>query len=65
MKTHYIIAVAIGISLIWLLVNKETQAIQPYESPEYTFVTPEDWANDSTMAPGKILTLDRIYEQGK
>ena len=65
MKTNYIIAVAIGISLIWLLVNKETQAIQPYESPEYTFVTPEDWANDSTMAPGKILTLDRIYEQGK
>ena len=65
MKTHYIIAVAIGISLIWLLVNKETQAIQPYESPEYTFVTPEDWVNDSTMAPGKILTLDRIYEQGK
>lgn len=65
MKAHYIIAVAIGISLIWLLVNKETQAIQPYESPEYTFVTPEDWANDSTMAPGKILTLDRIYEQGK
>lgn len=65
MKTYYIIAVAIGISLIWLLVNKETQAIQPYESPEYTFVTPEDWANDSTMAPGKILTLDRIYEQGK
>lgn len=65
MKTHHIIAVAIGISLIWLLVNKETQAIQPYESPEYTFVTPEDWANDSTMAPGKILTLDRIHEQGK
>ena len=65
MKTHYIIAVAIGISLIWLLVNKETQAIQPYESPEYTFVTPEDWANDSTMAPGKISTLDRIYEQRK
>lgn len=62
MKTHYIIAVAIGISLIWLLVNKETEGIQPYESPEYTFVTPEDWANDSTMAPGKILTLDRIYE---
>ena len=65
MKTHYIIAVTIGISLIWLLVNKETQAIQPYESPEYTFVTPKDWAKDSTMAPGKILTLDRIYEQGK
>ena len=65
MKIYYIIAVAIGISLIWLLVNKETQAIEPYESPEYTFVTPEDWANDSTMAPGKILTLDRIYEQGK
>lgn len=65
MKIYYIIAVAIGISLIWLLVNKETQAIQPYESPEYTFVTPEDWANDSTMSPGKILTLDRIYEQGK
>lgn len=65
MKTYYIIAVAIGISLIWLLVNKETQAIQPYESPEYTFVTPEDWANDSTMAPGKILTLDRIYENNQ
>lgn len=65
MKIYHIIAVAIGISLIWLLVNKETQAIQPYESPEYTFVTPDDWANDSTMAPGKILTLDRIYEQGK
>lgn len=65
MKIHYIIAVVIGISLIWLLVNKETQAIQPYESPEYTFVTPEDWAKDSTMAPGKILTLDRIHEQAK
>jgi hypothetical protein len=65
MKAHYIIAVAIGISLIWLIVNKETQAIKPYESPEYTFVTPKDWANDSTMAPGKILTLDRIHEQAK
>jgi hypothetical protein len=65
MKIYHIIAVAIGISLIWLLVNKETQSIQPYESPEYIFVTPKDWANDSTMAPGKILTLDRIYEQGK
>ena len=65
MKTHYIIAVAIGISLIWLIVNKETQSIQPYESPEYTFVTPKDWANDSTMAAGKILTLDRIHEQAK
>lgn len=65
MKIHYIIAVVIGISLIWLLVNKETKAIQPYESPEYTFVTPEDWAKDSTMAPGKILTLDRIHEQAK
>ena len=65
MKTHYIIAVLIGISLICILVNRETQCIKPYESPEYTFVTPEDWAKDSTMAPGKILTLDRIYEQGE
>lgn len=65
MKTHYIIAVAIGISLIWLIVNKETESIQPYESPEYTFVTTKDWANDSTMAPGKILTLYRIHEQAK
>jgi len=65
MKTHYITAVIIGITLICLIVKKETQSIKPYESKEYTFVTPEDWAKDSTMAPGKILTLDRIHEQGK
>ena len=65
MKSHYITAIIIGITLICLLVGKETQSIQPYESKEYTFVTPEDWAKDSTMAPGKILTLDKIYENGK
>jgi hypothetical protein len=65
MKVHYIIAVLIGIILICILVNRETQYIKPYESPEYTFVTPEDWAKDSTMAPGKILTLDRIYEDNQ
>ena len=65
MKIHYIIAVAIGMSFIWLIVNKETEGIQPYESPKYTFETPKDWSNDSTMSAGKILILDRIYEQGK
>jgi len=43
----------------------EQKKVVPAQQHKFTFVNEQDWARDTTMAPGKTLTLDRIYEQGK
>lgn len=69
MKTNIISIIMI---LAWsaifaLFISKlsEQKKVVPAEEQKFTFVNAEDWARDTTMAPGKILILDRIYEQGK
>jgi hypothetical protein len=56
---------AIMIFALFISKLSEQKTIEPAEVHKFTFVNHKDWARDTTMAPGKTLTLDRIYEQGK
>ncbi len=43
----------------------EQKRVVPAEQHKFTFVNEQDWARDTTLAPGKTLTLDRIYENNQ
>lgn len=42
----------------------EQKTIEPAEEHKFTFAKHKDWAK-TNLAPGKTLTLDRIYEQAE
>lgn len=42
----------------------EQKVIEPAEEHHFKFGKPMDWAK-TNLAPGKTLTLDRIYEQAE
>lgn len=67
MKQASIIMILVWAAIFALFISKlsEQKTIEPAEVHKFTFVNHKDWARDTTMAPGKTLTLDRIYEQGK
>ena len=66
MKTIYIALLTAYLIILGMLISRSTETkITPYEPHEYTFMEPKDLADDSTLSPGKRLTLDRIYDQGK
>lgn len=67
MKQASIIMILVWAAIFALFIIKlsEQKVIEPAEEHKFTFVNHHDWARDTTMAPGKTLTLDRIYEQGK
>ena len=67
MKQTAAIMILVWAAIFALFISKlsEQKVIEPAEEHKFTFVNHEDWARDTTMAPGKTLTLDRIYEQGK
>lgn len=67
MKQTAAIMILIWAAIFALFISKlsEQKVIEPAEEHKFTFVNHEDWARDTTMAPGKTLTLDRIYEQAE
>jgi hypothetical protein len=67
MKQTAVIMILVWAAIFALFISKlsEQKVIEPAEEHKFTFVNHKDWARDTTMAPGKTLTLDRIYEQGK
>ena len=67
MKQASIIMIIVWAATFALFISKlsEQKVIKPAEEHKFTFVNHKDWAKDTTLAPGKTLTLDRIYEQGK
>ena len=67
MKQTAAIMILVWAAIFALFISKlsEQKTIEAAEVHKFTFVNHQDWARDTTMAPGKTLTLDRIYEQGK
>lgn len=67
MKQTAAIMILVWAAIFALFISKlsEQKAIEPAEEHKFTFVNHKDWARDTTMAPGKTLTLDRIYEQAE
>ena len=67
MKQTAAIMILVWAAIFALFISKlsEHKTIEPAEEHKFTFVNHKDWAKDTTIAPGKTLTLDRIYEQGK
>ena len=67
MKQASIIMILVWAAIFALFISKlsEQKTIEPAEEHKFTFVNHKDWARDTTMAPGKTLTLDRIYEDNQ
>ena len=67
MKQTAAIMILVWAAIFALFISKlsEQKTIEPAQEHKFTFAKHKDWAKDTTIAPGKTLTLDRIYEQGK
>ena len=66
MKKIAAIMVITWSAIFALFISKlsEQKVIQPAEEHHFKFGKPMDWAK-TNLAPGKTLTLDRIYEQAE